>query len=194
MNHPAGCELPDLRRSTRRARLSLPLTFVILVSLVAGSTLAAAPRDSAGMQIETPPLQQQKGTAVALFAVFLDEPARLAQLEASDLLLYSHLSSIHGDYLLVGAAPEAASRSGVPLRLLDKDTTGASYYLAYPRTRSEAVPWADYGRVLLDLGDQVLLRTSPELAERLPIGVSRSLISRCSRSPGLYSKSSLRPC
>ena len=129
------------------------------------------------MRPATPP-PQADNAELALFAAPLDKPARLTQAEAAGLVLYSHLSSVHGDYLLVGAAPEAASRLQLPLRLLDEDTTGASYYLAHPLARAGALPWADYGRVLLDLGDQVLLRTSPELAERLPdLGVEIAHIS-----------------
>ena len=110
--------------------------------------------------------------------VLVDKPDRLAQVEASGLVLYSHFSSAQGDYLLVGAAPEAASRMRAPLRLLDEETAGASYYLARPPAGAGVVPWADYGRVLLDLGDQVLLRASPELAERLPdLGVEIAHIS-----------------
>jgi hypothetical protein len=176
MNHPSSFEWPDVRRSTRRALLSLPLTFVILVCL-AGSAVAVPPRSPGEMQTVTTPMPQDSA-GTALFVVALDEPARLAQAEAAGLQLYSLFSSKDGDYLLVGAGPQAAGRLGAPLRLLDEETAGASYYLARPPAGADAVPWADYGRVLLDLGDQVLLRTSPELAEQLPdLGVEIAHIS-----------------
>jgi hypothetical protein len=152
------------RTVSDKFRVSLPLIFVILASLVAGGALAAPSRSTGGIAA---PMAQNR-SANALFAVLLDEPDRLAQAEADGLLLYSQLSSVQGEYLLVGAEPEAINRMSVPLILLDEDTSDASYYLAYPLENTDAVSWVDYGRVLLDLGDQVLLRTNSKRAERLP--------------------------
>ncbi len=132
----------------KKYTLSLLLVFVLLASLSAGGA-AAAPK--------------QPGRA--LVVVYLDEPGRLAQAQAAGLELYSQISSSRGEILLAGAAPGQAGRLGIPPRLLDEDTTGASYYLAYPGSRS--VAWAGYGRVVLDLGNQVLLRADPQHAERL---------------------------
>jgi hypothetical protein len=152
MKHPFAW--PAVRRPARRNLLSVTLTFVILIALLASGVLAA------------PPLPQDGGSA--LFVIRLDDPARLTQARAAGLHLYCRIASRDGDYLLVGATPEATSGLRVPLRLLDDDITGASYYLAHARGAGGVVPWADYGHVVLDLGDQVLLRTSPALAERLP--------------------------
>jgi hypothetical protein len=157
----------DARRLTRLGLLLLPLTFVILVALVAGGALAAPPSGTGEMQMVSPP-RQEDSAAPVLFAIALDEPGRLAQAKAAGLVLYSQVSSRQGEYLLAGAAPEAVSDLPIPVRLLDADTSGASYYLAYPLAHTAAVVWANYGRVLLDLGDQVLLRSTPTLAERLP--------------------------
>lgn len=154
------------RRVARRNLLPLSLTLVLLLSLIAGSVLAASPYSPDGMRSLANPLQQ-KGSGNALFAVFLDEPAQLTQLLSSDLALYSHISSSQGDFLLVGATPEVAGRLGATLHLLDTDTTGSSYFLAHPPVSVTTVRWETYGRVLLDLGDQVLLRTTPEEAEQL---------------------------
>ena len=149
-----------------RAPLYLLLTCTILVTSIAVGALAAPPSDPADLPTVVPPGEERRPGA--LFAVRLDESVRLAQVKAAGVQLYSQVSSVQGEYLLVGAPPGAAMRLRVPARLLDADTTGASYYLAHPRANAGAVSWADYGRVVLDLGDQVLLRTSPELAERLP--------------------------
>jgi hypothetical protein len=177
MKHQAYDGWKAVRRPGRRAWPTVLLAFVILVSLITQGALAAPGQALAGDDTQSASTQENHAGG-ALFAVALDEPARLAQAEAAGLLLYSHLSSMVGDYLLVGASPEVTSQVGFPLRLLDRDTSDASYYLAYPRTGARAVPWASYGRLLLDLGDQVLLSTSPEQAERLPdLGVEIARIS-----------------
>jgi hypothetical protein len=148
--------------------LSLILTLVILASLTAG-TLAAP---SGGARI------QPKDAGGALFAIFLDAPERLAQARAAGLVPYSQISSRQGEILLAGAAGDAAGRTGVPMLLLDENTTGASYYLAYPPASSGSIPWASHGNLLLDLGDQVLLRASPEQAEPLlDLGVKLARIA-----------------
>lgn len=140
---------------------------VLLVSLAAGGVLAAPARSPVSLQLTTTPREKNR-TGGALFAVFLDDPARLADAEAAGLLLYSQLSSSQGDYLLVGTSSRAATRPNMLLQLLDEDTTGASYYLARPLDPDGEAAWDSYGRVLLDLEDQVLLRSSPEQAEQLP--------------------------
>ena len=102
----------------------------------------------------------------ALVAVYLNESGRLEQAQAAGLELYSQVSSSLGEVLLAGAAPGKVGLLNIPLRLLDENTNGADYYLAYSGGRS--MKWAGYGRVVLDLGDQVLLRANPEQAEQLP--------------------------
>ena len=66
----------------------------------------------------------------------------------------------------------------MPLRLLDRHPSGASYYLAYPPANGGAMTWSDYGRVLLDLGDQVLLRTAPSWQSDSPSWALKSCASR----------------
>jgi Zn-dependent M28 family amino/carboxypeptidase len=144
---------------SRYALFPLLLAVVILASLTAGG-LAAPIRDSVRMQT--------KAGNGALFAVSLDVPGRLAQARAARLVLYSQISSDQGEILLVGAAPDAGGRVGFPMRKLDEDVSGARYYLAYQRAGTGVIPWDSFGTVLLDLGNQVLLRSNPEMAEQLP--------------------------
>jgi hypothetical protein len=139
--------------------LSLILVLILLASLSAGGAVAA-------------PTQSGR----ALVAVYLDEPGRLAQAQEAGLEPYSQVSSSFGEILLAGASPETIERLGFPHHLLDENTTGASYYLAYSGGRS--VTWPGYGRVVLVLGDQVLLRADPEKAEQLlDLGVKIARIS-----------------
>ena len=84
MNHHPPFEGPGVRRSTRRALLSLPLAFVLLASLVAGGALAAPSRSPGRAPIVTPP-SQQDGAGRALFVVSVDDPARLAEAKAAGL-------------------------------------------------------------------------------------------------------------
>ena len=109
MNHHLSSERPEVRRPTRRALLSLPLTFVILVSLVAGAALAAPSLSPDGVQIENPPLQQD-GAGRALFVVPVDEPARLAEAKAAGLAVVQPLL-VHPRGLPVG---RRSARDGQP--------------------------------------------------------------------------------
>jgi hypothetical protein len=139
-------------------RASLVLVLILVVSLVAGSVLAAPPRSP---------------VPTALYVLFLDERGLQEQAQSAGLRLYGRLPSLRGEYLLLGATPAEAARTGLPLQLLDADTSEGAYYLAFPPSgrkpaSSAALNWASYGRVLLELGDQVLLRSTPAQAERLP--------------------------
>jgi hypothetical protein len=146
----------------KRTCFSWGLSVVLTIAVLAGLTVpswAASPQNEVGLALHRAP--------TALYAVFLDEPGRLAQAQAAGLVLYSQISSAQGEILLVGAEPGADSSLAFPLRLLDADTSGASYFLVYAPAGVGSVTWADYGRVLLELGDQVLLRAGAERAEAL---------------------------
>lgn len=89
--------------------------------------------------------------------------------------VYARLDGRSGPYLIAGADEKtraALSRGSIEVQLLDADTAGATYFWAAP-TRGRAVThWEEYGRVLLFDGDQYLLRTTPQEANRLAeIGV-----------------------
>ncbi len=144
---------------------------VVIVILVLSLLLPAAAGSAAGALAAGP--GQQGG--VALVAVWLDEPARLAQAQEAGLVLYSRQSSSQGEYLLAGATLDAGGRVpelGFPVSVLDAAPGDTGYYVAFgpPPGHKTFGPirWSDYGDVLLDLGDQALLRTTPARAEQLP--------------------------
>ncbi len=145
--------------------LSLSLALAVFVTSFAGSVQAATVSPG-GIKIAA--LSDQQSDGMALYAILVNDPSRLDQAQADGLVLYSHILSARGDYLLVGADPEEGRRVDTSLVLLDSSPAGNSYYLAHPTRHSQRVSWSDYGSVLFDFGDQVLLRASPRLAERLP--------------------------
>ncbi|MGC8960567.1 MAG: M28 family peptidase, partial [Chloroflexia bacterium] len=137
--------------------------FLSLISLLA---LLLAPAGSAAAQTPAP------GPATALVYVALNSPGDLARFEAAGLPAYARMIGREEEYLLAGATPgelEALSRSGLSFRILDPDTSGATYYFAFPRPGQPIPRWEEYGRLLLDDGLQVLLRISPSEAERLAL-------------------------
>ena len=151
----------------RSAALACMIGVLLALAGVAGVGAAQSPEPTIG--------NLGSGRTLALLAVFLDDPGRLDQARAAGLTLYSHLASEQGDLLLVGSRLDAADGAlslPFPARVLDVDTTGATYYVAHAPNPGHAsfgpITWADYGRVLLDLGDQVVLRATPDQAERLP--------------------------
>ncbi len=142
----------------------VPIALLLALSLLLPSATGSVRSGAAAAPAET------EEAGAALVAVFLDEPARWAQAQEAGLIFYSHQSSSEGDYLLAGAAPAAGGglpELRFPARVLDVDTAGASYYLIYPPRTKGSIRWGDYGEVLLELADQVLLRTSAAQAERL---------------------------
>ena len=102
---------------------------------------------------------------IALVLVPLPSSGRLDEAVAAGLVPYMQIERLHGSYLLAGR------RTGVqpafPVQVLDADTSGAAYYLVYPAPGAALPRWADHGRLLLDDGVRVLLRTTPDEAERL---------------------------
>lgn len=112
----------------------------------------------------------QARPAPALVHVALPDAESLARFEATGQPAYARLQGDAGDYLLAGADP-AGLRSliaaGLAVRILDADTTGATYYLVYPAPGRPQPRWGDYGRVLLDDGLQMLVRATPQDAARL---------------------------
>jgi hypothetical protein len=113
-------------------------------------------------------------TGPALVYVQAASSEQLARFQSTGLPAYARLSGSAGgvpaSYLLVGADQsglEALAAAGLPHRILDLDSRGASYYLAYPRPGRAQTAWQDYGRLLLADGAQFLLRLEPGQAERL---------------------------
>ncbi len=106
----------------------------------------------------------------ALVHVALADAGSLARFESTGLPAYAHLDGAAGAYLLAGADPaglKALAEASLPARVLDADTTGATYYLVYPAPGRPRPRWSDYGCLLLDDGRQALVRAEPPAAERL---------------------------
>jgi hypothetical protein len=96
--------------------------------------------------------------------------ADLMLVEEAGLPVYARLAGRGGPQLLAGASSgtiELLRRQGLGVTVLDPDMRGARYYLVYPGPGLARPHWASYGRVLLDDGEQALLRTSLQEAERL---------------------------
>jgi hypothetical protein len=112
--------------------------------------------------------EQPEGTALVQIA--WQSQADLAAVEASGVPVYARLTGQSGAYLLAGATSwelEALHAGGLDVTLLDADLRGATYYVAYPMPGGVRPDWEVYGRLLLDDGVQVLLRATPQDAERL---------------------------
>lgn len=107
--------------------------------------------------------------APALIQVALRAPADLDRLAASHLPVYARLTDAAGqEYVLMLADSverQALLDLGLAARILDADTSGAAYYLAYRMPGRPAPRWNAFGRLLLDDGAQVLLRLPTGQAE-----------------------------
>jgi hypothetical protein len=96
--------------------------------------------------------------------------AGLERLTDGGLAIYAHLEGERGPYALAGATPAQIATlrdEGLAVVVLDGDMAGADYYLAYVMPGQATPAWQAYGRPLLDDGEQVLLRATPEGAQRL---------------------------
>ncbi len=126
-----------------------------ILSLVSLLTLLAALVGSAQAQQPT----------TALVQVTISSPEELARFRGTGLPAYTPpWSGIPGS-ILTGAdtaGRQALAQAGLPFRLLDADMAGAAYYLLYPAPGYAAPHWAAYGRVLLETGGRILLRSTPE--------------------------------
>jgi len=112
--------------------------------------------------------RSSRGPVTALVAVSLPDAAARARFQAAGLPAYARLYGRGGAYVLTIADPAgraALTAAGLAFRLLDADTFGATYVLAYAGTGP--VNWPAYGQTLLDDGVQVLLRTTPDQSARL---------------------------
>jgi hypothetical protein len=135
-------------------RLSL-LTIVLTLALTAGLV----------------PTVAQRPRLPALVAVYWGDEADLANIEAAGVPVYARLAGADGrPYLLAGATASdlaALRQRGLALTVLDADLTGADYLLAYVMPGQATPSWPDHGRLLIDDGQNVLLRATPGGARRL---------------------------
>ena len=146
-----------MKRRNLFNRLATALVVVSLLALGGGPALAGHTT------------RYGDDTPTALVLVPLDGTVTVAAAQAAGLTLYGRFSGPRG--VPVGRCRVRAGKSepaaGIPFRVLDRDTAGGTYYLAMMPPGIAGPDWAAYGRVLLDDGAQVLLRTTPGAAERL---------------------------
>ena len=139
----------------------LALVCAIALSVALGTVSARAP---AGV------LESSPSGRMALVAVPVTSAEQLERFERAGLIPFEHSSNPDGEYILAGASLSADGQLpalDVPLRVLDPDTHGATYYWAFPAPNRAPPQWSQYGQLLLDEGVRVLLRTSAQHAERL---------------------------
>jgi hypothetical protein len=108
----------------------------------------------------------------ALVKITLQQQHDLRIVGSMAIPVYARLTADGDAYLLAGAAPreiEALEAQGLDVTLLDANVAGATYYRAYLRPGRPSLDWHLFGRVLLDEGTQVLLRTTPQAAEQLAL-------------------------
>ncbi len=147
---------------TRGRLLYAAFCCIIVAAVLTGLGVAAHP--AAGAATGPGP---QAVEPLALVMVPTSSTAQLTTLARAGLVIYgATLSSAQGEYVLAGAPPGALARLPETLgtQVLDADMTGGEYYLAYPPPPSyqlgRTLRWSTYGQVLLNLGDQVVLRTT----------------------------------
>ncbi len=147
-----------LRKPTgKHVRVLSPcLSILVALALLLGPGLSMSPAMGA---MQAPEPQTTKPQALVMAPASSAE--QIAGLARAGLVVYgAPLSSAQGEYVLAGAPAEALKRlpADAAVKVLDADMAGGVYYLAYPPPASDqragALRWAEYGRVLLDLGDQ----------------------------------------
>lgn len=154
---------------TRGRLLYAAFCCIIVAAVLTGLGVAAHP--AAGAATGPGP---QAVEPLALVMVPTSSTVQLTTVARAGLVIYgATLSSAQGEYVLAGAPPGAIERlsTSMPVHLLDADMTGGEYYLAYPPAPSyqlgRTLRWSAYGQVLLNLGDQVVLRTTEAAMIRL---------------------------
>ncbi len=160
--------------------LALLLGPGLSVHRASGAALAPDPQESVPLALVMAPVSSAK---------------QIAGLVRAGLVVYgAPLSSAQGEYVLAGTPAEALKRlpADAAVKVLDADMAGGVYYLAYPPPASDqragALRWAEYGTVLLDLGDQVLLRTGE--AEMIRLADAGAEVVRVMLEPGSCARGS----
>jgi PKD repeat protein len=102
------------------------------------------------------------------------DPTVLARVEVAGRLddlglpVYAHLQDATGkDYALVIASPAQLDQAGVQYRILDKNTQGAEYFILTMLSKNKRVPTDQLENVLLDDGEQVIIRSGFQQAKTL---------------------------
>ena len=94
-------------------------------------------------------------------------PPVLARVEVAGMLndlqlpVYAHLQDATGkDYALVIAAQTQLDQAGVQYQILDKNARGAEYFILTMLSKKKRVPTDQLMNVLLDDGEQVIIRST----------------------------------
>ena len=104
----------------------------------------------------------------ALVKISVAGEADLTLIESAGVPVFARLTGGDGlPYLLAGAAPDQSWPRGLVATVLDPETAGATYVLAYVMPGRPIPAWYDYGAPLLDDGIRLLLRVSPQGAGKL---------------------------
>jgi hypothetical protein len=104
---------------------------------------------------------------LALVAVAVPSSDALPRFQSTGLPAYALLDG----YILAGvdsAGQSVLRDAGLTFQILDAELS-RGYYIASRMPSSPRLDWSQYGRPLLDLGDQVLLQTTSAQAERLSL-------------------------
>jgi hypothetical protein len=120
----------------------------------------------AGFAGSTQPIALAAGP-LALVAVPLQTEDTLQRFQSTSLPAYALLDG----YILAGAdsaGQQALAVAGLPFQVLDAELS-SGYYLATRMPSAAKINWSQFGRLLLDLGDQALLQTSNLRAEQLSL-------------------------
>lgn len=104
---------------------------------------------------------QPAPAAEYLVQVAVRGPADISRLADTELAVFDRLAGVDGEYILLGADAAGLDRliqANFVYSILDSNPTANTYYVVYPAPNQPAVDWSEYGQVLLDDGQQLLLR------------------------------------
>jgi uncharacterized repeat protein (TIGR01451 family) len=139
-----------------RKALSILLLLALLASLVSNA--------------QAQPASQETEYPTALVYIPLTDESALQRFSATGLPAYTRLQGKSEAYLLAGANTVDQARledAGLAVSILDPDTRGAKYFLAYSMPGRKAPAWNEYGILLHNDGLRVLLRLSPSTIPQL---------------------------
>lgn len=141
---------------------------LLIVLMPAAAVMARGPVGDHG---QTPSSQR----TVLVMAPFTesDELERVVgQMQQSGYTVFEHLGNQSGEFLLAGvslSAGEVMPDPGFPVQVLDSDISlGSIFWVLPPQGRPEPA-WNEFGQLLFYDGEQALLRTSDEQAQRLAL-------------------------
>ncbi len=135
-------------------RLTISLFALLLLVFLAGIATVGA-------------WSPDKETALAL--VELPDEAAVLRLEQKEWPVYKRITTTSGDFAIVGL-PYFISptyvRSDLQFEILDETIAEGGYYLVSQPVGRDAVQWSEYGQVLLDAGNQSIVRMTAQRAEQ----------------------------